>query len=190
MDLGGEIFTTIKDIGNKSYLELGTGPERYKNKTYNKIHAKKKMGVDTNGTAPYHGTTDEYFADYPEEMYDIVFIDACHDRDFVIRDFNNSVKIANEWIVLHDMIPPEEKYTGSEWCGDSYKILYYIMTQTNFTFYTMDENYGLTFVKMPAKEITLNEESLNLPYTKYVSFMGNKKLYSNEEMTEILNNEK
>jgi len=183
LDLGADVITEINDINQKSYLELGVRD----NKTYNKIKAKRKMGVDINGRAPFVGTTDEYFEQHSQDRYDIVFIDACHDKDFVIRDFNNSVAIANEWVVLHDMIPPDESYTRQNRCSDSYKILYHILKKTNFQTFTMNENMGLTFVKMPCTAIELDEEDLNLPYDSYVEFMSDKKLYNRKEMSEILN---
>ena len=183
MDLGAEILTTIENINEKTYLELGVRD----NKTYNLINAESKMGVDINGRAPFVGTTDEYFEQYPDKRYDIVFIDACHDKDFVLRDFNNSVKVANEWIVLHDMLPPDEFHTRPNRCSDSYRILYRMLTATDFETYTMNENMGLTFVKMPATELELTDKELNLTYDEYVEFMSNKKLYNREEITNILN---
>ena len=183
LDIGCDILTTMEDIGKKTYMELGTRD----NYNYDKIKAKHKMGVDINGRAPFHGTTDEYFEQFPDDRFDIVFIDACHDHEFVVRDFNNSIRITNEWIILHDMIPPSARYTDRMNCSDSYRILYYIMTQTDFEVYPMNENMGLTLVKMPATEIVLNDESLKLTYEKYAKFLSDKKLYNRSEITEILN---
>lgn len=183
IDLSGTILADIIDIEKKSYLELGVS----NNRTYKLINAKYKMGVDINGKAPFKGTTDEYFLNYPEIRYDIVYIDACHDIDYVLRDFNNSTKISNEWIVLHDMIPPTKGRTASISCGDSYKLLYHFFTETNFEFYAMDENFGLTFVRMPAKEVSLSNEVLSLSYEKFIDLIKDKKLYSREEMLNILN---
>ena len=183
MDLGADILAEINNINQKTYLELGVRD----NKTYNKVNAKSKMGVDTNGAAPFVGTTDEYFEQNPDKRYDIVFIDACHDKDFVLRDFNNSIRISNEWVVLHDMIPPTEFHTRQNRCSDSYRILYRMLTATDFEVYTMNENMGLTFVRMPATEIQLTDAELNLTYSEYVEFMSDKKLYNRREMLEVLN---
>lgn len=177
-----EIINNLNNIESKTYLELGIRD----NKNFEAIRCKELMSVDINGKAKFTGTTDEYFKKFGDKRYDIVFIDANHDKEFVERDFNNSVKIANEWILIHDMIPPSEKYTASKFCSDSFRVLHHLMDKTNFDVYPMDENYGLTLIKMPATEIRLEKDSINLSYKDFLNFIKNKKVFSRLEIIKIL----
>ena len=111
-----------------------------------------------------------------------------HDRDFVVRDFNNSIKIANEWILIHDMIPPSIKYTASKFCSDSFRVLHHLLSKTDMTVYPMDENYGLTLIKLPGTSIELEQDSNELSWQAFVEFMKDKKVYSHSEVNQILRN--
>lgn len=179
-----EIINNLPGIQNKTYLELGIRD----NKNFEAINCKELMSVDINGKAKFTGTTDEYFASITNKRFDIIFIDANHDKDFVVRDFNNSIKIANEWVLIHDMIPPSVKFTASKFCSDSFRVLHHLLSKTDMTVYPMDENYGLTLVRMPAISIELEQDSINLSYKDFVDFMADKKVYSRSEIIEILRN--
>ncbi len=179
-----EIINNLPNIENKTYLELGIRD----NKNFEAINCKELMSVDVNGRAKFTGTTDEYFDLHGNTRYDIVFIDANHDRDFVVRDFNNSIKIANEWILIHDMIPPSIKYTASKFCSDSFRVLHHLLSKTDMTVYPMDENYGLTLIKLPGTSIELEQDSNELSWHAFVEFMKDKKVYSHSEVNQILRN--
>ena len=180
------IINNINNIENYSYLELGI----FDNVNFNNIKCKNKFSVDMNGNAMFTGTTDEYFEQLSAtERFDIIFIDANHDYEFVIRDFNNAIKHANKWVLLHDMIPRSVKFIQPRFCSDSFRVLQYLMKETDFEIYSMNNNFGLTFVRMPATEITPPVEYSNIPYAEFVEFIGNVKLYSDEEMVEILRKE-
>lgn len=180
------IINNIKDIENYTYLELGV----FKNYNFRAINCKEKFSVDTNGRALFTGTTDEYFDQLDESVkFDIIFIDANHDYDFVLRDFNNSVNHCNKWILIHDMIPPNEEQSQSHFCSDSYKFLCYLIRETDFKVYPMDENFGLTLIKMPANTLTPPIEYKDISYQEFVEFIKDKKLYSQDEIIEILNSE-
>lgn len=177
------IINNIVDIERRSYLELGI----FDNVNFNNIKCTKKFSVDMNGKAMFTGTTDEYFQQLSkDEKFDIIFIDANHDYEYVIRDFNNAVDHATEWILIHDMVPRSAKFTKSKYCSDSFRVLQYLITETDFEIYTMDNNFGLTFVKMPAGKINPPEHYAQIPYREFVEFISNIKLYSDEEMIEIL----
>lgn len=179
------IINNLPNIENKSYLELGV----FDGKNFASINAGCKESVDVNGNATFTGTTDEYFSQLKKKIkFDIIFIDANHDYDFVVRDFNNSVKHSNEWVLMHDMIPPSKKYTKSSKCSDSYKVLYHLLTKTDFTVYAMNENFGLTLIKMPAHPIILTNEDKNLSYESFMSYMNTQQLYTNEEIIKVLKN--
>ena len=180
------IINNLTGIENCSYLELGV----FDNTNFNSINAGKKHSVDMNGKALFTGTTDEYFASINiDTKFDIIFIDANHDYDFVLRDFNNAVDHATKWILIHDMIPPGLKYTASARCSDSYKVLYYMLREENFEIYPMNSNFGLTLIKIPAKKIYPSEQYRGLPYDQFMDYINNIKLYSDEEVIDVLRNQ-
>lgn len=185
----GNIINLIKGIENKTYLELGI----FDNTNFNGIIAKQKTSVDMNGRAIFTGTTDEYFKQLDEsQIFDVIFIDANHDYDYVLKDFNNSIKHCKEWLVLHDMIPPSFFHTHHSQCSDSYRILYYIIKERpDITFYTLkDPIYcGLTFIRMPTKELSPSIEYKNITYQTFMGEIQKYKLYSKDEMRKILGEE-
>lgn len=181
--MSSEIINNLTNIHECSYLELGVRD----NINFDKINAKTKMSVDINGDAMFNGTTDEYFASLaPDVKFDIVFIDACHDYEYVLRDFNNSVDHAGQWILLHDMIPPSAKHTSPKFCSDSYKILYYMLKEQQFEIYPMNNNFGFTLIRAPAKKIFPPEYYATISYNEFTDFIKTVKLYSDDEIIKLL----
>jgi hypothetical protein len=181
--MSSEIINNLKNIQECSYLELGVRD----NINFDKINARTKMSVDINGDAMFNGTTDEYFASLtPDTKFNIVFIDACHDYEYVLRDFNNSVDHATDWILLHDMIPPSLKYTASKFCSDSYKILYYMLKEQQFEIYPMNNNFGFTLIRMPASKIYPAESYATTLYAEFAEYIETVKLYSDKEIIKLL----
>lgn len=180
------IINNLKGIETYSYLELGI----FNNKNFNAIKAKNKFSVDMNGRAMFTGTTDEYFSSIDKSVkFDIIFIDANHDYEFVVKDFNNSIDHATRWILLHDMIPPTVEFTDTKKCSDSFKVLYFLLKETQFEIYPMDNNYGFTLVRMPATKINPDDSYKNLSYNEFMSYLKSVKLYSDTEIIKMLSAE-
>lgn len=76
----------------------------------------------------YHMTTDEFFGIFTEGV-DIIFIDADHQYEAVVRDFQNALRILNKYgiIFLHDTDPISSEYTHPAYCNDCYKAVDYII---------------------------------------------------------------
>lgn len=184
IDHGSRVLMLYNQIGDASYLELGVN----RNVNFNSIPAREKMSVDTNGYAKFTGTTDEFFEQLPDDtMFDIVYIDANHDYPYVVKDFNNSVKHCNKWILIHDCVPPTKQYTESKFCSDSFKVLYYLLKECDTEVYVMKNNFGLTLVRMPATPIDLPEYCRDLDYDKFNKYISTVRRYSAAEISEVLN---
>lgn len=184
------IVNAIIDQKNDYYLELGINDAS----NYNDIRASRKCSVDINGSPQptFHGTTDDFFK-VNKEMFDITFIDANHDYDFVVRDLCNSSKVTKKLIIMHDMNPPNEVYTGSGHCSDSYKLLTLLKKETDIEIFTLDSDFGLSFVPITekSKNIVLSDKLIEqyrtLSYADFVAYRDkNIKLYTTEEMIDKL----
>ena len=119
------------DFSKKTYLELGVAT----GKTFEAIvpHVKRGIGVDVRDLRSkkigefYKMTTDNFFIKFKDKV-DVVFIDADHKYESVIKDFKNSLKILNTGgiIFLHDTDPISKKFLAPRLCNDAYKIVKYI----------------------------------------------------------------
>lgn len=125
---GEFISDLMKDLNFSSYLELGVA----EGKCWNQISCKNKVGVDLYNDSMWHIpgvlsiTTDEYFSslDISQEKFDIIFIDAKHEKNQVLRDFSSSLKnLKNNGIVIfHDVYPFSEEDTSIQnACGNVYE---------------------------------------------------------------------
>jgi glycosyltransferase involved in cell wall biosynthesis len=162
-----EVINYVSNDDNK-YLEIGV-ENGY---TFNNVHFKNKIGVDP---APYINiknvvikTSDEYF-EICNENFDIVFIDGMHQTEYVLKDFNNSMKHLNSngKILIDDIIPlhHDEQLkipikniyennvlkTLVPWTGDVWKIIYHILLNYRQYFdfeYFYNINYrGIAVIK-------------------------------------------
>jgi hypothetical protein len=116
-------INALHGIESKRYLELGI----YDGANFRLVNAREKVSVDIVdvGQPTHLMTTDAYFAALaPEERFDVVFIDACHEFVQVLRDFNNSVAHLNPGGVIfcHDMAPKGIENTRPWLCNDCFKM--------------------------------------------------------------------
>jgi len=138
----------------KIYLELGVSDGN--NIRMIRDHVDKCVGVDVVDLLPDKNniefnlmSTDDFFM-RNLETFDIIFIDANHNWQYVRRDFENSLKILNEFgvIILHDTDPIVLELISSEYCSDSYHINDYIQSNhPELNIITLPIcDMGLTFV--------------------------------------------
>jgi hypothetical protein len=114
----------IQKFNYQSYLELGV---RDKTNTFNHINCIKKEGVDIDdGCQPTHlMTTDDYFSSVGKDVkWDIIFIDASHEKNQVLKDFNNSLEHLNEngTIIMDDINPFFEELLQEYYCHNEWEV--------------------------------------------------------------------
>jgi predicted O-methyltransferase YrrM len=117
------------------YVELGL----YEGETLQKVQpfAQKLYGVDIksnehleclknmpNITISYE-LTDKFFESFDKKI-DMAFIDADHNYNSVVKDFENvfSRLTQNGIILLHDTDPDNDRLIHPNYCGDSYRIVH------------------------------------------------------------------
>lgn len=114
----------IEKFKYTSYLELGV---RDKTNTFDHINCILKEGVDIDPRClPTHlMTTDDYFDSVDKDIkWDIIFIDASHEKTQVLKDFNNSLEHLNEngTIIMDDINPFFEELLQSDYCHNAWEV--------------------------------------------------------------------
>lgn len=180
------IINQLPSVENFSYLELGIGNAE----NFKATKCRHKKSVDTNSTfkPTYTMTTDIYFQTIQNESFDIIFIDANHDFDYALRDLNNSIPCCQKFIMMHDMVPPTINHTKHYYCSDSYKILFYLLKETDNEVLVLNQNFGLTFIKMPVEPIKVSEFYKTATYEDFMNFLKTQNIYSPEEILLKLRN--
>lgn len=116
----------IKDLNYSSYLELGVYVD---GDSWHQITCSKKVGVDNNPNVDISGviplSTDKYFESIVNQdiKYDLIYIDACHEKNHVKKDFFNSWKHLNPGgiILMHDVNPRDKDETLQVSHGDCFE---------------------------------------------------------------------
>lgn len=184
---GRPLSDYLKQHSFESYLELGI----FTKDTFDNINSLKKVGVDKEVKwSPTHlMTTDEFFASN-SERFDLTYIDANHMIDFVVRDYNNSALVTDKLIAMHDMIPPTKEYTAPHYCGDSYKMLSYLMDHRDeHNFIVLNENYGVTFIFPPFKPIQLTDFYLSMTYDDFIRRLDSISLFEKADAEAVISSE-
>jgi len=120
-------------FGYNSYLEIGV--ERGGSMEIISPSFKRVVGVDIEDnrifkTGEFYKMTSDEFFKQNKDTFDVIFIDACHLSEFVIRDFENALKILNKYgiIFFHDVDPdsPTVADRNKPYAKDAYKVIDYI----------------------------------------------------------------
>lgn len=105
----------IEKLNYSSYLELGVSGGQY---CWNLVNCKSKVGVDANPNLNIPGVicsyTDQYFSTLDENVkFDLIYIDAWHEKYQAYRDFSNSINHLTDRgiIIIHDIHPLTERHT-------------------------------------------------------------------------------
>ena len=117
-------------------------------------------------TAIYTMTSDEYFAKFTKDTFDLVFIDGLHTKEQVRKDFENSLRCLsdNGFILIHDVLPENEAGTivpreTKVWWGDVYKFAMTMNQYPSIGFVTFNIDCGCMLIwkmkdKHPAPLLT------------------------------------
>ena len=152
-----------KTIKNPRYLELGI----WKAGCFNRVapYFAESVAIDIKLTAKdyinvkceyYCVMTDEYFKNIHDgKQFNMIFIDANHNLEFVKKDFINSYSATtdNGIIILHDTYPSNvEEFKG---CKDAYKLPDYIKENKNLQgeLVTLPFFYGITIFRKCKKQL-------------------------------------
>lgn len=140
-----EIRVVENLIKPKRYLEVGisTGDHLLS------VDADYKVGIDINPKIPenfpikvYIGSSDSIFNSpefKQEKPFDLIFIDAFHEYNQVVRDVKNALKYLTSKgiIICHDVYPfdrlnipnltnKEPPSPTAPWTGDTWKVVFYV----------------------------------------------------------------
>ena len=115
----------ISDLNYKSYLELGVSV----GESWKLISCENKIGVDNNINVAnefdgvIHATTDDYFLNN-KDKFDLIYIDALHEKNQVYKDFKNSFNVLNDSgvIIFHDVNPFDISQTHFNNSGDVFEL--------------------------------------------------------------------
>ena len=124
------------------YLELGL----YQGETIKSVSAytKVSIGVDCipvelpSNISFYCMTTDEFFQSNIDYRVDMAFIDADHTYKAVKTDLENVLNILNPGgiVFLHDTDPEENWLINPGYCGDCYKLIKELETDSRINIIT------------------------------------------------------
>ncbi len=156
----------------KIYVELGL----YQCELFNKIvpHADILVGVDIfaeagkrmtvlEKTVFVNSTTDEFAAALKENPFsiDMLFIDADHSKESVLKDFWNFFPYVNDHgiILLHDTHPKNLQYTDKGYCGDAYLVIEELKKHSDeFEMMTIPIHPGLTLIRKRKTQLSWEGE--------------------------------
>jgi len=173
------------------FLELGTST----GVAFNSLTFSNKYTVDLKRPDLVQGhpnsfeqSTDDFFATTELTDFDLIFIDANHDSEQVLRDYNSSVSRLKEGgvIILHDCYPPTEEYCEPRFCSDSYKILEALARTGQAVTFAKDD-FGVTLV-LNAKSLDWRHVNYNLDYQTFITKMANQFKSTEVEYLDLLLN--
>jgi len=157
-----KIINDLYSGNNINYLELGLNC----GSNFASLLIDNKTSVDINYQQmkpTYLMSTDQFF-ERNNDKYDLIYIDADHEYNQVIKDYNNCNDcITKDGIIfLHDLYPPNEDHTQPQLCYNSYKILNYFI-DNNYDILVNTDDYGACAV-FNSQKIDLLKFDHNITY--------------------------
>lgn len=165
LDLICEIVARLKP---EVYLELGIKNGH----TISSIvpHSNRAIGVDikkrfkeNRGYEFYEMSTDDFFkkvdgGEISLPLINVAFIDANHDKEYVLRDFYNVWGRIEEQgvVILHDTYPKNEQFTQPHLCDNAYEAAWAISQIDDPTMesFTLPVNPGITLIRKRSSQLS------------------------------------
>jgi predicted O-methyltransferase YrrM len=157
------------------YVELGI----YQGELLNEIaaHVGRAIGIDVDPACARYvrkapnvrfvcGTTDS-FADELRKLgllIDMLFIDANHSRESVLRDFTNYFPFIRPHglILIHDTHPGDAHLVEPGWCGDAYRAVEELQLHAgDYEMMTIPQSPGLTLCRKRTAQLRWMEPTGN-----------------------------
>jgi hypothetical protein len=158
----------IDRTGATNYLEIGCD----KDQIFKKIKNINKIGVDPVRGGTHRMTSDDYFRNHKDGVFEVIFIDGLHHYDQVTKDVNNALTrlTDNGYIVIHDLLPvyedeismpgPIQSEKSKYWLGDTWRLSFDLMGRNNITFKLIATDCGCGVVtKRSQNPIIVNHEN-------------------------------
>ncbi len=155
------IINLAAQFRSKVYVELGL----YQCELFNGVipYAETLIGVDISAEAGkwmnasekatfIHSNTNDFAEALKRNpiSIDMLFIDADHSKESVLKDFWNFFPFVNDdgIILLHDSYPKNAEYTQPGYCGDGYKAIEELSKETElYEMMTLPMHPGLTLCR-------------------------------------------
>ena len=107
----------------------------------------------------YRLTSDAYFKKYPDNKFDLIFLDGLHTYKQTKKDLSNALQVLNEGgvIVMDDFIPRDwrEHFTPrvqTQWNGDIWKISFELLNAKGIEFRILTIDGGQCVIFKKQKE--------------------------------------
>ena len=171
------INKAISKFKNCKYLEIGVSS----NDVFNSIplKMKNKFGIDPIKGGNFRMTSDEFFKNYPNLKFDVIFIDGLHEYSQCQKDCINSIRALNKngIILFHDFLPSsyfEEHVPRKQksWTGNVWKVAVELTNSKNVDFRICNIDWGIGILKLKN-----NFEYIKMPELKEMNFYNYLSLY-------------
>ena len=172
-----EIIQSIIDEKKfNDYLEIGCD----KDENFSKIKIPNKTGVDPLRGGTVRMTSDNYFSNNKNNLFDLIFLDGLHTYEQTIKDIFNSLKTLkkNGVIIVHDCLPKKiwnqivPRMYG-HWNGDVWKAIVQARTWEHVNTYTVLADQGLGVIKQEQNTEKLDLKNISFKNLKFKFFYEN-----------------
>ena len=186
------INLAVSKFENCKYLEIGVE----NNDVFNSIPLKQdnKFGVDPVSGGNFRMTSDEFFQEYNNLKFDVIFIDGLHEYKQCQNDCINSMRHLNPngIILFHDLLPRsyfEEKTPKkqSPWLGDVWKVAVELNNSKNVDFKIINIDFGVGVLKLKNNfEYTKLPELSEKNFSDYLDFRKKFEIISCDQGLEFI----
>ena len=162
-----EIVRGMSTVSPVRYLELGIGngqtfravaPLCDEAWAVDRSGVKLSNAMKADNVLRFSMTTDDFFEGQVDKAFDVIFIDALHEKEQVLKDFDNSFKAVkdNGLILMHDGFPPNKAGMGKNRSWNTWEAISRIRhgsTNGAYECTTLPFGHGVTIIRKAAKQL-------------------------------------